>query len=310
MIDPITNLETAIVDIGSTSIRMCAAGQFHLRITRLGEGLVGNGPINDAALSRTESAFAELSAIAAEAGCSQIVSVATAAARRASNTDQLFDIAQGHFGSRPRLLTGTAEGELAFAGAIEACGIDGPVVVLDIGGASTEFSVGSASSGLQAVYSAEIGAGSVTDQFLFADPPEPAELSAALSVIELHMVDVQREIPGFAGYVSATVIGIGGTITTVAAIEIGLDPFDAAAIEGFALTAEAVEDVFRTIATESLTDRAFNPGLSKDRAPVIVGGSCVLVEMMRQFGVSEIRVSNAGLIEGVAKAVAAGEWHG
>jgi exopolyphosphatase/guanosine-5'-triphosphate,3'-diphosphate pyrophosphatase len=310
MIDPATNLETAIVDIGSTSIRMYAGGQFHLRITRLGEGLAGNGSISTEALVRTETAFAELAAIAADAGCVQIISVATAAARLASNTDQMFSIAEHHFGGPPRLLTGTLEGELAFAGAIEVCGVEGPVVVLDIGGASTEFSVGSAGSGLQAVYSADIGAGSVTDQYLFADPPEPAELSAALSIIELHMVDVQREIPGFAGYVSGTVIGLGGTVTTVAAIEIGLDPFDANTIEGFTLTSEAAEDVFRTIATESMEDRAFNPGLSKDRAPMIVGGSCVLVEMMRHFGVEKMKVSNAGLIEGVAKTVAAGEWHG
>ena len=297
----------AIVDIGSTSIRMLADGTYHQNIARLGEGLVDSGPITDAALARAEEAFADFGAIATSSGCTKVVSVATAAARRASNTDQLFDLAEKHLGSRPRLLSGREEGELAFAGATSVQDGDGPVLVLDIGGASTEFAVGSAASGLQAVYSADIGAASVTDQFFLEDPPAAAELSAALSVIELHLIDVQREIPGFGGYAAGTVVGIGGTITTLAAIEIGLEPFDASAIEGFVLTAPAAEDVFRTIATESTVDRAFNPGLSKDRAPMIVGGSCVLVETMRQFAISEVTVSNGGLIEGVALSLGDGE---
>lgn len=301
---------TAIVDIGSTSIRMLAGGQYHQRITRLGEGLARTGTIAAEALTRTDIAFAEFASIAAAADCGQVLSVATAAARSAANNQSLFDLAEARFGTRPRLLSGTEEGELAFAGAIAASGVEGPVMVIDIGGASTEFSVGSAASGLQAVYSADMGAGSVTDQFLLADPPAPSELSAALSVIELHLGDVQREIPGLGGYVSGTVIGIGGTITTVAAIEIGLDPFDASRLEGFQLSSEAAEDVFRTIATESEIDRAFNPGLNKDRAPMIVGGCCVLVEMMRQFRVTELTVSNAGLIEGVANALSIGAWNG
>lgn len=302
--------DTAIVDIGSTSIRMWSNGVFHQKITSLGEGLVENGPITTAALQRTEAAFKELSEIAFAGGGQRVVSVATAAARRAVNTEALFDLAERYFRARPRLLSGDEEGKLAFAGAADALGAGGPLLVIDIGGASTEFAVGSLESGLQAVYSADVGASSVTDAYLHTDPPNPAELSAALSVVELHMVDAQREIPGFDGYLSGTVIGIGGTITTVAAIEIGLDPFDPAKIEGFRLTAAATEDVFRTIATESLADRVFNPGLNKDRAAVIVGGTCVLVEMMRQFGVSQLSVSNAGLIEGVAGAISRGTWLG
>ncbi len=289
---------------------MLAGGSFHQRITRLGEGLAQGGEIGAEALNRTDAAFAEFAAIAGETQCSEIISVATAAARAATNTEALFDLAEAHFGKRPRLLSGTEEGELAFAGAMSTSGVEGLALVVDIGGASTEFSVGSSASGLQAVYSADMGAGSVTDQFLKSDPPDPSELSAALSVIELHIGDVQREIPGLAGYVSATVIGIGGTVTTVAAVEIGMDPFDAGTIEGFRLSAEAAEDVFRTIATESEIDRAFNPGLNKDRAPMIVGGCCVLVEMMRQFRLSEVVVSNGGLIEGIAHAIRTGTWDG
>jgi exopolyphosphatase/guanosine-5'-triphosphate,3'-diphosphate pyrophosphatase len=299
--------QTAIIDIGSTSIRMLVGGEFHHDIARLGEGLSVGGVITPDALGRAESAFAQFAAIASARGSTRTVAVATAAARRAQNTDVLFDIAEQAFGSRPTLLSGDDEGRLAFAGA--TAGRTGRVMVVDIGGASTEFAAGTTDGGLDAVYSADIGAASVTDQFFITDPPAPAELSAALSVAELHLVDAQREIPHFASYTQpGQVVGIGGTITTMAAVEIGLDPFDPAQIEGFSLTIEAAEDVFRTLATETEADRAFNPGLGKDRAAMIVGGSCVLIETMRQLGLGEIVVSTAGLIEGVAQSLARGEW--
>ncbi len=301
--------QTAIVDIGSTSIRMLAGGEFHHDIARLGEGLSAAGVITPDALARAESAFKRFAAIASAGGCNRTVAVATAAARRAKNTDVLFDIAEQAFGCRPTLLSGEDEGRLAFAGA--TAGRAGRVLVIDIGGASTEFAAGTTDGGLDAVYSADIGAASVTDQFFIGDPPAPAELSAALSVVELHLVDAQREIPHFASYAQpGQVVGIGGTITTMAAVEIGLDPYDPAQVDGFSLTIEAAEDVFRTLATETEADRAFNPGLGKDRAPMIVGGSCVLIETMRQLGLGEIVVSTAGLIEGVAQSLARGEWYG
>lgn len=297
----------AIVDIGSTSIRMLAAGEFYQNIARLGEGLKNGGPLTGAALARAEQAFEEFAEIASNAGCTRTVAVATAAARRASNTAELFDLAERSLGSRPTLLSGTDEGRLAFAGATASR--SGPTLVIDIGGASTEFAVGTTESGLDAVYSADIGAASVTDQFFTGDPPTPGELSAALSVVELHLVDAQRELPHFGSYIQpGGVVGIGGTITTMAAVEIGLEPYDPTQINGFSLTIEAAEDVFRTLATESLEDRAFNPGLGKDRAGMIVGGSCVLIETMRHFGLAEIVVSTTGLIEGVAQSLDRGDW--
>jgi exopolyphosphatase/guanosine-5'-triphosphate,3'-diphosphate pyrophosphatase len=98
---------------------------------------------------------------------------------------------------------------------------------------------------------------------------------------------------------AGTVLGVAGTITTVAAVEIGLAIYDRDAIHHFVLTRDAVEDVFRTLATEALADRIHNPGLAPERAPVIVGGLCVLVAIMRRLGLDELVVSESDILDGL-----------
>ncbi len=109
-------------------------------------------------------------------------------------------------------------------------------------------------------------------------------------------------MPGVGG--AGTVLGVAGTITTVAAVEIGLAVYDPEVIHHFVLTRDAVEDVFRTLATESLADRVHNPGLPPERAPVIVGGLCVLVAIMRRLGLDELMVSESDILDGVLASLA------
>jgi exopolyphosphatase/guanosine-5'-triphosphate,3'-diphosphate pyrophosphatase len=147
-----------------------------------------------------------------------------------------------------------------------------------------------------------MGASRLTDAYLPSDPPGPDELSAALSIVELHIDDVRREVPGLADALgsSGLVIGVGGTLSTMAAVEIGLPRYDRDRLHGFVLDRPAAEDVFRTLATESAADRAFNPGLEADRVDLIVGGACVVVETMRQLDIDQITVSQTDLIDAVA----------
>src|SRR5205807_8274790 len=128
----------------------------------------------------------------------------------------------------------------------------------------------------------------ITERFLESDPPAPEELSTALSLVRDHLGDVERALPQLRE--TKTLVGLAGTITTLAAVEQGLAEYDRDRIHHFRLTRAAAEDVFRTLATEPLALRRHNPGLEAERADVIVGGALVLVAILRQFGVDELLV--------------------
>lgn len=300
MTDPV-----AVIDVGSMSTRLLVTdgegrSERHQRVTRLGEGLRPGGVLAPAALERVGVALAEHRRVIAQAGAVDVTVVATAAARSAANVGDLLTLVREVVGVEAAVLSGAEEGRLAFAGATSDVDHDGPLLVLDIGGASTEFSIGRRGEEPR-TWSAEMGAGTITDEFLHGNPPTPWELAAALSVVELHVDDVIRELDGLGEVLrDGVVVGVGGTVTTVAAVELGLARYDAERIHGFCLTKDAVEDVFRTLATEASVDRAHNPGLPADRVEVIVGGCCVLVEVLRRLGVSQLRVSERDLLDGVA----------
>ena len=172
----------------------------------------------------------------------------------------------------------------------------GPFLIVDIGGGSTEFIVGT--DQVEGVISVDVGCVRLTEKFLDHDPPQPEELTACISFTDAYLDDVVREVPAVAD--GRTLVGLAGTITTVAAVEIGLATWDRDAIHHFRLTRDAAEDVFRTLATEALADRIHNPGLEEARADVIVGGCCVLVAIFRRFGFDEMIVSEADILDGLA----------
>jgi exopolyphosphatase / guanosine-5'-triphosphate,3'-diphosphate pyrophosphatase len=147
------------------------------------------------------------------------------------------------------------------------------------------------------VRSIDMGCVRVTEQFLGSDPPAPEELSNALAWIQDHLEELVRAVPQVA--TARTMVGLAGTITTVAAVEIGLAEWDRDAIHHFRLTRAAAEDVFRTLATEALADRVHNPGLEAARADVIVGGCLVLVAILRTLGIDEVLVSEADILDGL-----------
>ncbi|MEL7208138.1 MAG: hypothetical protein AAGK32_07890, partial [Actinomycetota bacterium] len=173
---------------------------------------------------------------------------------------------------------------------------DGPFLVADIGGGSTELAAGTTEC--EAVRSLDVGCVRLTEQFLEHDPPRPEELTAALSIVEVWLDDAVREAPSLAG--AATFVGLAGTVSTVAAVEQGLAEYDRDRIHHFVLTRAAVEDVFRTLATEAVDDRRWNPGLEPGRVDVIVGGCCALVAIMRYFDFDECLVSEADILDGLA----------
>jgi exopolyphosphatase / guanosine-5'-triphosphate,3'-diphosphate pyrophosphatase len=296
----------ASVDLGTNSTRVLVgrptgAGLEILdrrnTITRLGQSVGASGRLAPEAVERTIDCLRGYREILDRHGVERVRVAATSASRDAANRDEFFGAVEALIGTRPELLSGEEEGRLSFRGATgELDPASGPFLVVDIGGGSTEFIVGT--DRVEGVMSVDIGCVRLTEKFLHHDPPQPEELSACISLTDAYLDDVVREIPAAAE--ARTLVGLAGTVTTVAAVEIGLETYDRDRIHHFHLTREAVEDVFRTLATESRADRLHNPGLEEGRADVIVGGCCVLVALFRHLGFDEMIVSEADILDGLA----------
>ncbi|WP_419840108.1 exopolyphosphatase [Candidatus Poriferisodalis sp.] len=300
----------AVVDCGTNTTRLLiddgeGLGQRLLRVTGLGRGVDAGGRLRDDAIVRVLDVLGEYREIIEDRQAIAVRAVATSAARDAANGAEFLRKASEALGTEVELLDGGSEAAYGFAGA--TAGLDaarhGSALMLDIGGGSTEFAYGTPyeGAGPKAVTSVDMGSVRWTERFLASDPPRPEELSSAISVARLHLDDIDREHPVIGrGASGATLLGVAGTATTVAAVEIGLDPYDPEIIDGFVLTRAAAEDVFRTLATERLADRVHNPGLHFDRAPVIVGGCCILVAVMRHWEIDECVVRERDLLDGIA----------
>ncbi len=271
-----------------------------MKITRLGRGVDRTGRLEADAMQGTVEVLREYRSVMDRLGVERVRVAATSAVRDAANRDEFLDAAEAAVGARPELLSGEVEGRLSFSGAVaDLDPDDGPFLVVDIGGGSTEFAVGTREA--EGVVSVDVGCVRITEQFLHGDPPTGGELSDAISVVRSHLDDVERELPAVRH--AARLVGLAGTVTTMAAVEIGLPAHDLARIHHFVLTRDAAEDVFRTLATERRADRVFNPGLEEARADVIVGGALVLVTIMRRFGFDECLVSVADVLDGLARSL-------
>jgi exopolyphosphatase/guanosine-5'-triphosphate,3'-diphosphate pyrophosphatase len=303
----------AALDLGTNSTRVLIARpsdapsglETLLRrntITRLGQGVDASGELAPEAIERTLAALRDYRRELDRHGVERMRMAATSAARDATNRDALFDGVEEIVGIRPELISGEEEGRLSFLGATrELDPALGPFLVVDIGGGSTEFIAGRSGDEVyevDGVVSVDVGCVRLTEKFLLHDPPQPEELSASISLVDTYLEDVRRDVSGVSE--ARTLVGVAGTITTVAAIEIGLAAYDRDRIHHFHLTRDAAEDVFRTLATESRADRLHNPGLEEARADVIVGGCCVLVSILRRFGFDELIVSESDILDGLA----------
>ncbi|MGH8973332.1 MAG: exopolyphosphatase, partial [Acidimicrobiia bacterium] len=240
---------------------------------------------------------AEYRAVIDKLGADGVRATATSAARDATNREDFLGPAQEILGAAPEVLTGEEEGRLTFLGATAGLTDPAPYLVVDIGGGSTEFIVGTSEP--ESLMSVDVGCVRLTEAYLHSDPPAPEELSQAISVVGLHLDDVDRLLPDAID--AKTLIGVAGTVTTVAAVELGLPEYDSEALHHFRLSHAAAEDVFRTLATEPADARRHNPGLEPGRVDVIVGGAVVLVAIMRHFGCEEMLVSEADILDGLIR---------
>jgi exopolyphosphatase/guanosine-5'-triphosphate,3'-diphosphate pyrophosphatase len=291
----------AAIDCGTNSTRLLVhdgerAIERLMRITRLGQGVDATGRLATDAIERTIDVLRDYRRVIDGHGVRRIRMTATSAARDAENRADFFDAARTVVGVDAELLSGLEEGQLSFAGATaDLSSDDGPFLVVDIGGGSTEFSFGTTEC--EYARSVDIGCVRLTEKYIEHDPPRPEELVACLSIVETYVDDVLREFPRISE--AARFVGLAGTVSTAAAVEQGLAEYDRDRIHHFVLTRDAVEDVFRTLATENRAARLGNPGLEAGRADVIVGGLCVLVQIMRQLDLDECLVSESDILDGL-----------
>jgi len=304
-------MRVAAIDIGTNSTRLLVAdveegGKAGLRtverltrITRLGQGVDATRRLHPDAIARTVGVLQEYGSRLRALGAQRVRATATSASRDAGNREDFFGPAEDAIGVRPELISGEQEAGLTFAGATAGLDVPAPYLVFDVGGGSTELIVGTTEP--DGLLSVDVGCVRLTEQFLHGDPPAAEELSQAVSIVRDHLADVSRELPAASG--AKSLIGTAGTVWTMAAVELGVDASESERIHHFRLSRDAAEDVFRTLATEPIEQRRHNPGLDPGRVDVIVGGAIVVVSVMRHFHFDKMLVSEADILDGLARSI-------
>jgi exopolyphosphatase/guanosine-5'-triphosphate,3'-diphosphate pyrophosphatase len=246
--------------------------------------------------------------------------VATSATRDAANAADFVHGVSGVLGLEPEVLSGEEEAYLSFVGATAEFGGGsarpggGPYLVVDIGGGSTEFVVGDGQApadlimgavgpaGVSAV-SVDIGCVRLTERHLHSDPPRPAEISAAAADIDAALDAVARALPVDT---ARTLVGLAGSVTTVAGLALGLGEYDSARIHHTRVTADQVAAQARRLLGQTRAERAALGVMHPGRADVIAGGAMVLDQIMRRFGFAEVLASEHDILDGIAWALCAG----
>lgn len=305
----------AAIDCGTNSIRLLVAdvdpatGDFteldrRMRIVRLGQGVDRTGRLAPEALERTFDACREYAAAIKELGAERIRFVATSASRDAENSDTFVRGVLDILGVEPEVVTGDQEAQLSFDGATkELVGSDHlekPYLVVDIGGGSTEFVVGD--DRVRAARSVDIGCVRMTERHLVldgavVDPPTPDRVAAIREDIGAALDLAERTVPVAS---AATLVGLAGTVTTVAAIALGLDAYDSAAIHHSRVSLEQVREITARLLTSTHEERAAIPVMHPGRVDVIAAGALVLLAVMERSGAREVVVSEHDILDGIA----------
>ncbi len=290
----------AAVDIGTNTVRLLVASagadgdliEEHLRveIVGLGHGLDATGRLSTEAMARAEAALAGFAPLIEGVNACRVV--ATSASRDAANRDEFFERVEAVLGTRPTLISGDEEAGYAFAGATSWLD-ESQVVVVDIGGGSTEFVAGR--SHPEYSMSVDIGSVRLTDRLLASRPVDADVLDAAARMVADAFAAVHPP--------SGTVIGVAGTCTSAAALAAGLAAYDRDVVHGFRLGRRQVAAVVERLAGLSIEATAALPSLEPKRAPVILGGTVVLAGVYAHLGIEELIVSERDMLHGVALAV-------
>ncbi|MCP3820557.1 Ppx/GppA family phosphatase [Streptomyces sp. A3M-1-3] len=309
----------AAVDCGTNSIRLLVAdadpatGELkeldrRMTIVRLGQGVDRTGRLAPEALERTFAACREYADVIRSLSAERIRFVATSASRDAENRDEFVRGVLDILGVEPEVITGDQEAEFSFTGATKEltgrADLAKPYLVVDIGGGSTEFVVGD--DHVRAARSVDVGCVRMTERHLVqdgvvSDPPTAGQVAAIRADIRAALDLVEETVPlGEA----RTLVGLAGSVTTVAAIALGLSAYDSAAIHHSRISVEQVSEITGALLASTHDERAAIPVMHPGRVDVIGAGALVLLEIMRRTGAEEVVVSEHDILDGIAWSVA------
>ena len=304
-------MRVATIDIGTNTVLLLVAergpdGQLvaveeHATITRLGQGVDKTRSLAPEAIERTNSCLDRYAEVVKRVGADKVAVVGTSAMRDAGGGDAVRAHVKARFGVEARTISGDEEARLTFAGALSGLRVpgEGRVVVFDIGGGSTEVVDGDRSTrAIGYAHSYDVGSVRLTERHVHGDPPsdaERAEVSRDAHDAFASVPDSARGVP---------VVGIAGTITTLAAVSLGLKDYDAARVHGFTFDVRELERVVERLASVPLAERTKIPGLEPKRADVIVAGGMVALAFLARVGASALTVSDRGVRWGLAEELA------
>jgi exopolyphosphatase/guanosine-5'-triphosphate,3'-diphosphate pyrophosphatase len=298
----------AAVDCGTNSIRLLVADlsdghktdvHREMRVVRLGQGVDKTGSLAPEALERTRLALGDYAATCASLGVEKTRMVATSATRDASNRSAFVALVEQALGVAPEVITGDEEAALSFAGAtVGLSPEDGPFLVIDIGGGSTEFVLGT--STVDAARSVDIGCVRLTERHLVGDPPTPDQIEAAQADVDVALSCVLEVVPAERARMA---LGLAGSVTTVAALALGLPSYQPEAIHLSRIRADQVRKVTSELLGMTRAERGKLPVMHPGRVDVIGGGALVLHRAMERIGLDEVVVSESDILDGIALSV-------
>jgi exopolyphosphatase / guanosine-5'-triphosphate,3'-diphosphate pyrophosphatase len=301
-------VRVAVVDIGTNSTRLLVADvgadgtvaevERTSTVTRLGDGVEATGRLGEEPRARVFATLDRYAAAIARHGCEARTAVMTSAVRDAANGAAFAAAVRDRYGLDARTLSGDEEAAATYRG-VTAAGerLDGRrLVVVDIGGGSTELVTGTDGT-LGFHVSTQIGVVRHSERHLRGDPPPRPELAALAADVR---AEVERAVPAAIRTSADRAIAVAGTATSCAAIDLGLEPYDAARVEGHVLGRDTLQDQLERLAALPLAERRGVRGLHPDRAPAIVAGVVILTQALDAFGLSSVAVSEHDILWGVA----------
>jgi exopolyphosphatase/guanosine-5'-triphosphate,3'-diphosphate pyrophosphatase len=298
-------MRVAAVDCGTNSVRLLVrdlpGSELHreMRIVRLGEGVDRTGALSAAALERTREALTSYAGTCADLGVLRTRMVATSATRDASNRADFVAMVQATLGVEPEVISGDEEARLSFLGATRDLDqTDGPFLVMDIGGGSTEFVLGT--SKVDAARSVDIGCVRLTERHLVDDPPTSAQVEAATADVDAAIWQALEVVPAEG---ARTAIGLAGSVTTVAALALELSTYQPEKIHLSRVSRADVHQITVRLLSMTREERSRLGVMHPGRVDVIAGGALVLDRAMTLLSLDEVVVSEADILDGIALSI-------